>query len=240
MKRLLTRRVDVPLYTQVATIIRGQIFDGEIRQGDRLPSEAELCDMFTVSRATVRQALDELERDNLIERAAGRGTFALAQPASSKAPARLRLSFSELQAQLEEHTQVHLNSGISVPPPSVETLLGLTKREECNFVIRVIKEGRSPWGAVKHYIRPEFANLLDSAVVEQGLPGALAAAAGRKHTVGSFWTEAIAAEPRFAMMLKIPIGSPILSIWWIDLFNGRPSVCSQMIAPGSNLALMGS
>lgn len=65
----------VPKYQQLVEILRGRVRRGELVAGDRLPSEARLCEDFGVSRITVRQALAELERDGLLDRVPGRGTF---------------------------------------------------------------------------------------------------------------------------------------------------------------------
>lgn len=63
------------------------------KPGDRLPSEAQLCARFGVSRMTVRQALGELERDGSIERSQGRGTTVAVRPMHRVAG--VFLSFSE-------------------------------------------------------------------------------------------------------------------------------------------------
>ena len=65
----------VPLYAQVAARLRETIDNDELVPGSALPSEAELQCRFGVSRATVRQALQELEFAGAIERHQGRGTF---------------------------------------------------------------------------------------------------------------------------------------------------------------------
>lgn len=70
-----SRQSKSPLYEQIYQLLRNKIFDGQLRPGDLLPSEAELVEQYQVSRATVRQALDELVSDGLIQRKQGRGTF---------------------------------------------------------------------------------------------------------------------------------------------------------------------
>ena len=54
--------------------------------GDPLPSEAELCERFSVSRMTVRQALQELTNDGLVERRRGQGTFVAQRPVHRRQP----------------------------------------------------------------------------------------------------------------------------------------------------------
>ena len=66
---------DAPLYVQLMGLIRQSISAGELKSGDLLPSEAELCDAFGISRNTVRQAIGSLEEDGLVVRKRGKGTF---------------------------------------------------------------------------------------------------------------------------------------------------------------------
>ncbi len=65
----------IPLYYQLMTLIKRYILSGVLKEGDLLPSENELCDGFNVSRTTVRQAFDALEKEGLVERLRGKGTF---------------------------------------------------------------------------------------------------------------------------------------------------------------------
>jgi GntR family transcriptional regulator len=69
------RQSPVPLYFQLAGLLTEDITRGRWSPGDRLVSEAEMCDSYGVSRATVRQALLRLENEGLIQRMKGRGTF---------------------------------------------------------------------------------------------------------------------------------------------------------------------
>ena len=64
-----------PLYSVIASQAEVRIRSGQWAPGTRLPSERDLCRELEVSRATLRQALAELEERGLITRHQGRGTF---------------------------------------------------------------------------------------------------------------------------------------------------------------------
>ena len=66
-----------PVYLQIAAAVRELLRSGRIAPGAALPPEQILAKQFGVSRMTMRQANDVLEREGLIERQRGRGTFAV-------------------------------------------------------------------------------------------------------------------------------------------------------------------
>ena len=66
-----------PIYLQIAGAIKQLLQSGKIPPGSALPPEQVLAKQFGVSRMTMRQANDVLEREGLIERQRGRGTFAV-------------------------------------------------------------------------------------------------------------------------------------------------------------------
>jgi len=66
---------EMPLYTQLIGIIKRSITSGEAGVGALLPSEAELCRAYGISRNTVRQAIGALEEDGFVVRKRGKGTF---------------------------------------------------------------------------------------------------------------------------------------------------------------------
>jgi GntR family transcriptional regulator len=72
-----------PAYAQVARLLRDRIATGEYRSGDRLPSEAELCDTYQVSPMTVRRAVTQLVREGVATTEQGRGTFVKAPELSA-------------------------------------------------------------------------------------------------------------------------------------------------------------
>jgi GntR family transcriptional regulator, transcriptional repressor for pyruvate dehydrogenase complex len=59
----------------VADRIRGQIADGALSPGDRLPGNRELAAMYEVSMGSIREAISMLSAEGLIETRAGRGTY---------------------------------------------------------------------------------------------------------------------------------------------------------------------
>lgn len=64
-----------PIAVQLETYLRDQIAAGEIRPGQRLPTEMELCERLGISRTPVRRALGQLTARGLLVRHPGRGTF---------------------------------------------------------------------------------------------------------------------------------------------------------------------
>jgi GntR family transcriptional regulator, N-acetylglucosamine utilization regulator len=66
-----------PVYLQIAAALRHLLRTGRVAPGAALPPEHALAKRFGVSRMTMRQANDVLEREGLIERQRGRGTFAV-------------------------------------------------------------------------------------------------------------------------------------------------------------------
>src|ERR1700745_2758180 len=70
----------VPKYAQIADIFRQRIARGIWAQGLRLPANEVLAAEFGVSRVTIRQAVDLLARDGIIEALQGRGTFITGTP----------------------------------------------------------------------------------------------------------------------------------------------------------------
>lgn len=64
-----------PSYLQLVRIIQEQIASGELRPGDRLPSESQLCKFHDVSPMTIRRAINILVDQGTVIAEQGRGTF---------------------------------------------------------------------------------------------------------------------------------------------------------------------
>ena len=81
----LNKKSKIPYYYQVYEFLLNKIKDNKIKEGYQLPNEVLLCDIFNVSRTTIREALRELELNGYIERGRGQGTFILNNSDKSQA-----------------------------------------------------------------------------------------------------------------------------------------------------------
>ncbi|MBU3830274.1 MAG: GntR family transcriptional regulator [Candidatus Limosilactobacillus merdavium] len=64
-----------PIYIKIHNQLRENIEDGKWKVGERIPAERELANQFSVSRMTLRQAIQELVDEGILERRVGSGTF---------------------------------------------------------------------------------------------------------------------------------------------------------------------
>ncbi|MDR3056208.1 MAG: GntR family transcriptional regulator [Zoogloeaceae bacterium] len=92
------RHSSLPLYAQIKETLREQIIEGGYREHERIPSESELMNHYGVSRITVRQALSDLENEQLIFKIPGKGSF-VARPRPFQHSTRLQ-GFGEAMLNL--------------------------------------------------------------------------------------------------------------------------------------------
>ena len=83
---------NIPYYIQLIEVLREKIDLGDWQDGDQIPSEPDLCEVYGVSRTVVRQALRELELEGIIIRRKGKGTF-VAEPKISESLAQKLTGF---------------------------------------------------------------------------------------------------------------------------------------------------
>ena len=70
--------MDEPIYKIIENNIKEQINAGKLKEGDLIPSENELCQVFDVTRMTVRSALNNLVKEGYITRRRGVGSIVIA------------------------------------------------------------------------------------------------------------------------------------------------------------------
>lgn len=127
----------IPYYIQLKDIIRGRIKEGTWTVGDRLPSEAELCAMFGVSRTVVRQALQDLIHEGLIRRRKGKGSFVAPGKVSEQLVQKLTGFYQDMVEQgLHPVTQV-LRQHVIPAGPEIAQHLHLQPEDPVIEIVRL-------------------------------------------------------------------------------------------------------
>ena len=116
-----------PLYQQLVAMIEKQIDKGELKPGLKIPSENELCEMYNISRITVRQALSDLALRGKVIRVKGKGTFI--PKFSARKPFDGLSGFSN-EIKYTHQTQVTskiISFEATMPTPETAQMLGLSE-----------------------------------------------------------------------------------------------------------------
>ena len=152
---LLDKRSPVPLYHQLAARIRADIEHGVVKPGDLIGTEKEIGDRFGVSRATVRQALDDLARNRLVERITGRGTFVSTPHLTVDLP--VLLSFTEEMRRRGIVPGAAILGFGRVPcPENAARALGCAAGEELLLIRRLRTGNDTPIVVGDHYLAPSI------------------------------------------------------------------------------------
>jgi GntR family transcriptional regulator len=134
--QIVDRAVPIPLYFQLAELIREQIRQGALEPGDRLPSERELSDRYQISRMTVRHALAYLEREAVVDVRHGSGSY-VAEPKLTYDALQL-MGFSEaIRERGGALTSVVLEQRRIGAPPSAAAALGLAASDDVVKIVRI-------------------------------------------------------------------------------------------------------
>ena len=72
--------LDIPIYQQLVDHIRAAVKSGVLKPGQQLPTVQDISADLSIAKGTIKRAYDELEREGLVEKIQGRGTFVCGQP----------------------------------------------------------------------------------------------------------------------------------------------------------------
>lgn len=142
--------------------------------GDLLPSEADVCKRFGVSRMTVRQALQELTNSGAIERRRGHGTFIASRPVHRRPGVFLSFTEEMMRRGLKPTSRL-LSAAVESPRPSERKDLGLGPKARVVRVVRVRLADGTPVALEDAALLPEFADIVAIDLADGSLHGALAA-----------------------------------------------------------------
>jgi GntR family transcriptional regulator len=202
----------MPRYYQLANILRESIASGRFEAHQPIPSERQLEGLYSVSRTTIRQAIDLLIRQGFLYREHGRGTFV--------SPQKLQKGISELTSFSEDMKQRGLNPGqkileIGFVEPSLQVRQHLELPPERKQVLRIerLRLGDEiPMGLqTSFYALPEDQTITREELEEFG--SVYKMLQEKFHLIPTEADETLEvtlATPREAALLQIPSGSPLL------------------------------
>lgn len=227
----LDRDAPLPLYVQLRDALLESVREGRLRPGDRLPGEAALGAQYAVSRATIRQALADLEAAGVVRREQGIGTF-VAPPKIRHVP--LLTSFSEL-ASSQGFRPSHrvLESAVVESPPAVAAELDLAPGAPCRFLRRLLLADGDPVGLAETWLPLDVLRGRD-----EPFEGSLYEALEREpialelHEASETVSPGVADADRARLLGCLP-GTPVLLINRVTFAaGGRAVECTRLVFVG--------
>ncbi|GAA7760912.1 GntR family transcriptional regulator, histidine utilization repressor [Cupriavidus metallidurans] len=223
------------LYRQVKEYIARQIQSGVWKPGDRVPSEQELVNRFSVSRMTVNRALRELSEQGRVVRVAGVGTFVAEQK-----PQSTLLSVVNLQDEIRMRGHDYACDVILVErvsaPIEVAAALELHTGESVYHSVCVHREDGVPVQLEDRYVNPRVAPEFINQDFSGTKPGEYLLRNVPYDQVEHV-VDAISATPEQAAQLEMPPTQPCLLLTRRTWTNGVPVTFVRCLHPGNRYRL---
>jgi GntR family transcriptional regulator len=200
----------LPAYQRIQSTIRKRIDSGQLVPGDAVPSERDLAKTHHVSLMTARHALAFLEREGLVERRRGIGTF-VAQP---------KIHFNKLMSYTEQMAARTLTAGAKIlfaqivnDENEVAARLSLPPDSNILKLERLRHAADQPFALETCYLdAAEFSGVLEAPISRESLFAILERDFGVELGYADEEVDATAADPRIAELLAIPRREPLLRI----------------------------
>src|SRR5262249_33202344 len=125
------------LYSQTAEVLRSRIAQNMWKQGDRLPSETQLCEEFGVSSITMRRAVATLVAEGLLVRLQGKGTFVSSDHTIVQGPPELTSFTQDMRARGWRASARVLSLRTERASGRIATKLGLSSGALVSVISRV-------------------------------------------------------------------------------------------------------
>jgi GntR family transcriptional regulator len=203
-------RNGVPAYQRIQGAVRRVIASGGLRPGDAVPSERELARIHEVSLMTARHALATLEREGVVERRRGVGTF-VSTP---------KIHFNKLMSYTEQMRGRSLTVGSKVlfsevvdDEPEATARLSLAPKTQLLRLERLRHTAGEPFALETCYFSAkQYGGLLSEPLERESLFGILERSYGVVLGYADEEVDATAADPRTAELLGVPKREPLLRI----------------------------
>ncbi|WP_086348216.1 GntR family transcriptional regulator [Candidatus Enterococcus clewellii] len=212
----------LPIYLQIHDKIKEDIEKGLWAIGDRLPSERELAVQFKVSRMTLRQAIQTLADEGILERKIGSGTYVARQKVQEKMIG--TTSFTEIMvSQNRKPSSKTVSYFITHPSSSELEKLQLSEDESILRMERIryadnvpicFEVASIPYSLIDKYSKSEISQSLYKTLEEKG---------GYKIGQANQTISAMLASEQISEYLEIKRGEAILRLRQISyLEDGKP------------------
>lgn len=222
-----------PAYAQLVRILLGQIASGMFRPGDRLPSEAQLCERYGVSPMTVRRAINILVDQGVVIAEQGRGTFVkpLELGTATFTLTKLQQPFREGQSTVKL-----LEVRITSATERTANKLAIEVGDRIVFIRRLIFQNESPWLLHREYVIYDPRRPLIEAEMEVTALRGLFEGRGSDLKWGDLTVEATVLTEEEATLLHSQAGVPAFRLEHIFYdFDDRPVSWGWFICAGDRL-----
>jgi DNA-binding GntR family transcriptional regulator len=224
-----------PQYRQIEQVLRERI--SALRPGERLPSDAELCAEFGVSRMTARNAMQRLAVDGLIRREPGRGSFVAEPPAHRRANRLMTFTQEMLRAGRLPSSRV-LTRVIRPSSAAEAASLGIPARQPVVHLRRLRQADGEPIALESAVLIGACAGAVMTADLARGSLHETLRRAGLVLSRGTSTISAVAATPEEARLLAIRSGGPLLVERRVIVDgDGRPIEATESVYPADRYAL---
>jgi len=198
---------------RIYLLLKDEILGGTHAPGQALPGELRLAETHSVSRVTIRRALDALVGDGLVERRAGSGTV-VRRPSSQ--PVQLRADFATLMPQLkrmaDETTARLLSFAYMTPPVMVAEALNLGPDERVQRAVRLRLANDKAFSHLTTYVPENIAQSYSEADLASTPLFRLLERRGVVVENARQTVSAVLATPETAEALETSVGAALISL----------------------------
>jgi GntR family transcriptional regulator len=200
----------LPAYQRIQLAIRKRIDAGHLRPGDPVTSERDLAKLHAVSLMTARHALASLEREGVVERRRGVGTF-VSSP---------KIHFNKLMSYTEQMAARSLTAASKIlyakiidNEPDAAARLSLALTKSLIKLERLRHAADEPFALETCYLSADdFPGLLEAPLGRDSLFSTLERNYDVRLGYADEEIDATAADPRTAELLNVPRRDPLLRI----------------------------
>lgn len=224
----------LPAYAQLASILRQKVASGELRPGDQLPSESQLCQRYGVSPMTVRRSINLLVDQGLVDTVQGLGTFA--KPIDLGAAA---FDLHNLQDILsgDQVTVRIMEASIQSADERIARKLRIGVKQRVVYIRRQILQATEPLLYHREYMvydptRP----IVEGELEITSLKGLFSGEGSASFKWGELLIEATVVNERESRFLGVPVGTAAFQLEHIFYdFSDRPLSWGWFICPTDQL-----